>query len=139
MADFVIDTSVVMAWCFDDEESAYGDDVLKSLATAEAIAPAIWPLEIGNVLVVAERRKRLSKSAIIRFLDLLGELPIIVVQESPERMTKEILALARERQISTYDASYLDLAMRTGLPIATLDSGLKKAAVASGVPIFKTT
>jgi len=139
MADFVIDTSVVMGWCFVDEDSAYSDDVLGSLESAEAIAPAIWPLEIGNVLVVAERRKRLSKSASIRFLDLLGELPIIVVQESPERMTKEILALARERQLSTYDASYLDLAMRTGLPIATLDSGLQKASVACGVSIFKTT
>ena len=88
---------------------------------------------------MAERRKQLNKSATIRFLDLLGELPIIVVQEPPERMTKEILALARERQISTYDASYLDLAMRTGLSIATLDSSLKKAAGTGGVLIFETT
>jgi predicted nucleic acid-binding protein len=139
MADFVIDNSVVMAWCFDDEDTTYGDDVLESLESTEAIVPAIWPLEIGNVLVVAERRKRLTKSAGIRFLALINDLPIIVVQESPERMIKEILALAQERQISTYDASYLDLAMRTGLPIATQDSGLKKAAVACGVPIFKPT
>ncbi len=137
MADFVIDNSVVMAWCFDDENSNYCDDVLESLASAEAIAPAIWPLEIGNVLVVAERRKRLTKSAAVRFLALIHELPIIVVQESPERMIKEIPALARERQISTYDASYLDLAMRSGLPIATRDSGLKKAARACGVRLFK--
>lgn len=139
MADFVIDNSVVMAWCFGDEDSAYADDVLDALEFREAIAPAIWPLETGNVLVVAERRKRLSESDTIRFLALINDLPIYVVQEPPERMTKEILALARERQISTYDASYLDLAMRKGLPIATQDSGLKKAAKACDVPIFKPT
>ena len=137
MADFVIDNSVVMAWCFNDEDSTYGDDVLESFESCTAIAPAIWPLEIGNILVMAERRKRLSKSACIHFLALINDLPIIVVQETPERMTKEILSLARERGISTYDASYLDLAMRNGLPIATQDSGLKKAALACGVPIFK--
>jgi len=60
MADFVIDNSVVMAWCFADEEDEYADDVLASLESAEAIAPAIWPLEVGNVLLVAERRKRLG-------------------------------------------------------------------------------
>jgi predicted nucleic acid-binding protein len=81
----------------------------------------------------------LSKSAAIRFLALLNDLPINVIQEAPTRMTKKILELARECQISTYDASYLDLAMRKGLPISTLDSGLKKAALAWGVPIFKPT
>lgn len=137
MADFVIDNSVVMAWCFGNEESGYADGVLESLESMQAIAPSIWPLETGNVLVVAERRKRLNKAAGIRFLALINDLPINVVQESPERMTKEILALARERHISTYDASYLDLAMRKGVPIATQDSGLKKAAKACEVPIFK--
>ena len=137
MADFVIDTSVVMAWCLGDEGSVYADEILGSLESCEAIVPAIWPLEIGNVLVVAERRKRLSRSAGIRFLSLINDLPIIVVQETPERMTKEILALARERQLSTYDASYLDLAMRTGLPIATLDSVLNKAALDCGITIFR--
>ena len=136
MADFVLDTSVVMTWCFDTENSTYGDDVLGSLVSCEAIVPAIWPLEIGNVLVVAERRKRLSKSASVRFLALLGDLPITVVQETADRMTREILALARERRLSTYDASYLDLAMRTGLPIATLDSVLHRAALDCGVALF---
>lgn len=137
MADFVVDNSVVMAWCFGDENSTYADEVLESLEFTEAIAPSIWPLETGNVLVVAERRKRLKKSESIRFLALLDNLPITVMQESPDRMTREILALARERQISTYDASYLDLAMRKGLQIATQDSGLKKAAIACAIPIFK--
>ena len=136
MADFVLDNSVVMAWCFADEEGDYADTVLASLENAEAIVPAIWPLELGNVLIVAERRKRLNEADSIRFLALLDDLPICVVQESPERMTKEIIALARERQLSTYDASYLDLAMRKGLPLATQNSVLKQAAQKCKVQIF---
>ena len=136
MADFVIDNSVVMAWCFADEEDEYADDVLASLESAEAIAPAIWPLEVGNVLLVAERRKRLGKADSVRFLALINDLPISVCQEPPERMTKEILALAREQQLSTYDASYLDLAMKKGVPIATQDAALKKAAQKCNVQIF---
>lgn len=136
MADFVIDNSVVMAWCFADEEDEYADDVLASLESAEAIAPAIWPLEVGNVLFVAERRKRLGKADSVRFLALINDLPISVCQEPPERMTKEILALAREQQLSTYDASYLDLAMKKGVPIATQDASLKKAAQKCNVRIF---
>jgi len=136
MADLVVDNSVVMAWCFDDEESTYTDKVLADLESLEAVVPAIWPLEIGNVLLVAERRKRLTRADSIRFLALISNLPILVIQEAPGRMTKEILSLARERQISTYDASYLDLAMREGLPIATLDSGLKKAAERCDVLLF---
>jgi len=137
MADFVIDNSVVMAWCFGDEESDYADGVLESLESMQAIAPSIWPFEIGNVLVVAERRKRLNKAASVRFLTLINDLPINVIQEPPGRMTREILTLAREQHISTYDASYLDLAMRTGVVVATQDSGLKKAAKACGISIFK--
>ena len=136
MADFVIDNSVVMAWCFVEEESEYADAVLASLESAEAIVPAIWPLELGNVVVVAERRKRLSEADSVRFLALINDLPIKVIQEPPERMTKEIVALAREHHLSTYDASYLDLAMRKGLPIATQDAGLKKTAQKCSVAMF---
>ena len=135
--DFVVDNSVVMAWCFQDEASQYADAILGSLEVFKAIVPSIWPLEVGNVLLVAERRKRLSEAGSTRFIALLTELPITIEQESPERMMREILALAREHQISSYDASYLDLAMRKGVPIATLDDGLIKAAERSQVPIMK--
>jgi len=135
--DFVVDNSVVMAWCFQDEASRYADAILGSLEVFKAIVPSIWPLEVGNVLLVAERRKRLSEADSARFIALLTELPIMIEQESPERMMREILALAREHQISSYDASYLDLAMRKGVPIATLDDGLIKAAERSHVQIMK--
>ena len=134
---FVVDNSVVMAWCFADEENDYADFVLGSLEDNVAIVPAIWPLEIGNVLVVAERRQRLSEADSVRFLSLVKNLPISVEQETPNRMMKEILAIARYHQLSTYDASYLDLAMRMGLPIATLDKALKNAANKVKVPIYK--
>jgi len=132
---FVIDNSVVMTWCFKDEENPYADDILDSLENATAYVPSIWPLEVGNVLLVAERKKRLSEADSIRFIALITELPIIIEQESPERMIKEIFALARKHELSSYDASYLDLAMRKGLPIATLDNNLIDAAKRSQVPI----
>ena len=132
-----MDASVVMSWCFEDEANRYTDGVLGSLEKSEAIVPAIWPLEIGNVLVVAERGKRLTEADSARFLSLLGELPIRIEQETRERMMGEVLAAAREFGISTYDASYLDLAMRQGLPIATKDAGLRKAAKRARVEIFR--
>lgn len=133
---FVLDNSVVMAWCFEDEASRYADAVLESLDSGEAFVPAIWPLEVGNVLLVAEHGNRLGKAGVVRFLTLLKALPIVVEQETPERMLTEIAALARDQHLSTYDASYLDLAMRLGLPLASQDNGLRKAAKRCQVPIY---
>lgn len=134
--NFVVDNSVVMTWCFSDETNKYSDAILDSLNTSTAFVPSIWPLEVGNVLLVAERRKRLSEADSTRFITLLSELPIVIEQEQPERMMKDILALARKYKISTYDASYIDLAMRKGLPIASLDKDLRKAARRSRVAIL---
>ncbi len=138
MADtrFVLDASVTLAWGFADEANAYVDAVLESLTDAAAVAPAVWPLEMANALLVAERRGRLTKADSARFLSLLEQLPIAVEQETPARMLGEIMALAREHTLSTYDASYLDLAMCQGLALATQDEALRRAAVASGVPIY---
>ncbi len=132
---FVIDNSVVMTWCFKDETNHYADAILGSLEMFTAVTPSIWLLEVGNVLLVAERKKRLSEADSTRFIALLNELPIIIEQEPTDRILKDILALARGHQLSSYDASYLDLAMRKGLSIATLDNGLIKAAGRSQVSI----
>jgi len=134
---FVIDNSVVMSWCFKDETSEYTDAVLNRLEYSTAFVPSIWPLEVGNVLLVAERNKRLRQADSIRFIALLSELPIIVEPESPDRMMNEIVSIARAYDLSTYDASYLDLAMRKGIPIATLDKSLLRAAKKSNVPVIK--
>ena len=134
---FVIDNSIVMSWCFEDEGNSYAEAVLESFEAGQAFVPAIWPLEVGNVLLVAERKKRLSQASVVRFLELLGGLPIVVEQETPERMFKEIVSLAREHRLSTYDASYLDLAMRLDLPLSTQDTSLVKAAKKCKVPIYE--
>ena len=133
---FVIDNSVVMSWCFKDESSRYADTILDSLVESTAVVPSIWPLEVVNVLLVAERRNRLSEADSVRFITLLSQLPIYVEQAQPESVMIEISALAREHKLSSYDASYLNLAMSKGLPIATLDKGLRSAAKKTQVPIL---
>jgi len=133
----VLDASVALSWCFEDEETEYPYAVLDRFETGEAIVPGIWPLEVGNALLVAERRERLTKADSARFVTLLAHLPITIEQDLPERMFGEIIALARAHSLSTYDASYLDLAMRNGLPLATQDSHLLHAARQCGVEIYK--
>ena len=133
---FVVDNSIVMTWCFKDEANPYADGVLNRLTESVAIVPAIWPLEVTNVLLVAERRKRLHESDSIRFISLLSQLPIVVERAWPERMMKDLLALGRANSLSSYDAAYLELAMRQGLPLATLDSFLLEAARRVDIPIF---
>jgi len=135
-ARLVVDASITMCWCFEDEKNEYADNVLKSLGPNEAVAPSIWPLEVGNALLVAERNKRLSEARIVHFLGMLSSLPIRIERESPERMLKEIFALAREHALSTYDASYLDFAMRVALPLATRDGSLIRAAKKCRVPVY---
>jgi predicted nucleic acid-binding protein len=131
---FVVDTSVVMAWCFKDEGTPYADRVLESLTAASALVPPIWPLEVVNVLLAAERRKRLTEADSLRFITLLNQLPIRVeLPSSTESLMIRILPMARKYGLSSYDASYLDLAMRNGLPLATLDKKLQAAATKAKV------
>ncbi len=136
MAFFVLDTSVTMAWCFDDESNPYADAVLESLEKNTALAPGIWLLEVSNVLVVAERRNRMTKADSVRFQELLKELSIQVEYSTQQRVFGENLDLAREQNLSAYDAAYLDLAMRAGCPIATLDNALRDAAKRCGVALY---
>lgn len=134
---FVLDNSIVMSWCFKDEANQYADAVLDRLSEATAFVPSIWPLEVVNVLLVAERKKRLSEADNVRFITLLSQLPIIVEHARPERIMMDLLALARSNNLSSYDASYLDLSVRKSLPIATLDTRLIKAAKMANVPVVK--
>ena len=133
---FVVDNSIVMTWCFKDEANPLADAVLSSLTEAVAVVPGIWPLEVVNLLLVAERQERLHESDSVRFISLLSQLPIVVERTWPERMMKDLLALGRANSLSSYDAAYLDLATRQGLPIATLDSKLLEAARRVDIPIL---
>lgn len=132
----VIDNSVVMSWCFEDEASDYADSVLNELKITSAMVPSIWPYEVVNVLLVAERRKRLKQAESVQFVTLLSQLSILVDEDSPEKSMKDVLALGRETGLSSYDAAYLELAMRNGFPLATIDKKLTAAAKAVDVNLF---
>ncbi len=129
----VLDASVALAWCFEDEKSEYADRVLDTLARDRAAVPAVWPLEVANALYVGERRGRTDAPAIVRQTALLTALPISVESIDLERALGSVLNLARQHGLSCYDASYLELAMREGLPLATADELLAKAAQSAGV------
>lgn len=133
---FVVDNSIVMTWCFQDQANDYADAVLNSMTDNVAIVPSVWPLEVLNVLLVAERRQRLEQTDSARFLALLAQLPILVDRSRLEERMGELLALGRANQLSSYDASYLDLAMRLGVPLATLDQKLIAAARNVAAPLF---
>ncbi|GAB4493184.1 MAG: type II toxin-antitoxin system VapC family toxin [Anaerolineales bacterium] len=132
-AAFVLDASMTLAWCFEDENAPKADEVLEALKDARAIVPSLWLLEISNALLGAERRGRISIADNMRFLELLRALPIEVEEVGMNRAWSEIYTLARAQRLSAYDACYLDLAMRAGAPLATLDEPLRQAAIACGV------
>ncbi|HEX8081108.1 MAG TPA: type II toxin-antitoxin system VapC family toxin [Jatrophihabitans sp.] len=131
---FVIDASVTLAWCFADEATPGAESVLDHFSEDEAVVPAIWPLEIANVLLVAQRRKRLTEAQASRFSDLLQQLPIHVV-DAPTDLA-DVVAAGRHHELSSYDAAYLVLAERTGAPLATLDHRLADAATRAGVRLL---
>jgi predicted nucleic acid-binding protein len=126
-----------MSWCFEDESQPYADKILDVLGECGALVPGIWPLEVTNVLLVAQRKNRLTKADAARFVALVRSLPITVIQETPDRVLGDVMALARETGLSAYDASYLDLAMREGLSLATLDKAMRKAARQCRVPLVE--
>ncbi len=134
--DFVLDASVTMSWCFQNESTPYTEGVLDRLQTATAIVPAIWPLEVANVLLATERRGRLKEAQSRRFIELLLALPIVMEQPAAERILTSVLTLGREQGLSAYDAAYLELAVRLDLPLATRDERVISAAEAIGGKIL---
>ena len=134
----MLDNSVSAAWCFVDQGTPYTDAVLQSLIEgAEVVVPVIWKLEVVNALVVAERRKMVTPEMIATFLWDLQQLPIIVDLDGLDNVFGAVLDQARRYQRSAYDASYLELAQRRGLPLATKDEPLRKAAEEMGLSIFQ--
>ncbi|HEY1858869.1 MAG TPA: type II toxin-antitoxin system VapC family toxin [Gemmataceae bacterium] len=132
----VLDGSTALAWCFTDENSAYADAVARSLPRIGALVPAVWHLEVANALVVGERRGRCDRDDTLKWTKFLLSLPISIEEHSGSRIFHEVADLARAQKLSTYDAAYLELALRRGLPLATLDEPLKHAAVAVGIELF---
>ncbi len=129
----VLGCSVAVAWCFEDEASPETDAILERVRDDGAVVPALWHLELGNVLIQAERRKRLTAADTATRLELIGALPILTDDETPARALGEVLTLARADGLTTYDAAYLELALRKGLPLASRDRALTDAARRCGV------
>ena len=133
---FVLDASVTLVWAFEDETDAYAEAVADSLVDVRAVTPGLWHLEVANSLLVGERRKRTTEAKVAQFLGLLQTLPISVDEETSLRAWQDTLRLARAHSLSVYDATYLELALRRGLPLATIDDRLKSAAAEVGVVDF---
>ena len=134
----MLDNSVSAAWCFEDQSTPYTDAVLQALIEgAEVVVPVVWRLEVVNALVVAERRKKVTPERIAKFLWDLQRLPIIVDLDGLDNVFGAVLDQARRYQRSSYDASYLELAQRRGLPLATKDEPLRKAAEELGLSLFQ--
>jgi predicted nucleic acid-binding protein len=136
LKDLVIDASVALAWCFPDEASEYADAVLQALDGRAMVVPALWVIEVTNAVLVAERRKRIRQSEIRRFVELLDGLSVVVDSQAVTESVSNILPLAREYGLSAYDAAYLDVAMRHGAPLASLDRKLQAAGRHAGVEMF---
>jgi predicted nucleic acid-binding protein len=132
----VVDCSVTMAWCFPSETTAFTEAALDALAIQSAVVPALWALEVANVLATSLRRKVLSAAKVERFRALLARLPIHLEAMDRDLALGPVLHLARKHQLTSYDAAYLEVARRGLLPLATLDKALRAAAKAEGVELF---
>ncbi len=128
MTTAVIDSSIALTWCFEDEASPETDALFERVRDEGAVVPVLWHLELGNVLLQAEKRGRISATDASVRLDLIAELPISVDQEATVRAWREILTLARVQRLTAYHATYLELAVRRRLPLFTLDRDLAEAA-----------
>lgn len=134
MSALVLDASVAAAWLFDDEDEARADAALGRITSDGAVVPQFWHLEVRSALLAAERRKRISKDEVEERLRFLLELP---VKTDAEPNLVAAFALARRRRLSFYDAVYLELALRCGGALATLDAALARAGVAEGLALVE--
>ena len=130
---FVLDASITACWAFQDEDHPDAALALDQMRTEEAVVPCLWWFEVRNILVVNERRRRITESDTAAFLLNLSRLRVRL-DRLPEG--DAVLRLARTHRLSVYDAAYLELAQREGLPLATLDADLRRAAAEEGVALL---
>lgn len=138
MSRFVLDSSLAMTWCFSDEATAYTEGFLDRLSTVTdtAVVPALWLYEILNVVALAARKGRITQVKGTQFLQSLTELPIEVDYPITALLFKAAPPLAEQHRLTGYDTAYLELALRLGLPLATLDQELIQASKTVGVIIL---
>jgi predicted nucleic acid-binding protein len=131
---FVLDASVTVAWCFQDEQDARADAAFAALQSdASAIVPPLWWFEIRNAAMLGVRRNRITDSEMKAFLKRLAKM-FIELAQIPEELA--VFALANRHCLAFYDAAYLELAQRENIALATLDGALARAAAAEGVPLI---
>lgn len=135
-ASFVLDCSITMSWCFGDEASAAAFAVLDRLGSETAVVPSHWFLDVTNVLTMAEKRKRMTAPATTEFLKLLSALDIEIDNVTADRAFPHVLPLCRKYSLTSYDAAYLELAIRRELPLASLDNELRAGAKKAGVQVL---
>jgi predicted nucleic acid-binding protein len=136
---FVIDSSVALSWCFEDERTPATKALLERVGESGAVAPQLWPTEVLNGLMMAERRQRIDASRRRQLADFLRDLPVMLDPETAIHLWSATQGLAERFRLTTYDATYLELAQRKHLALASLDNALRKAATALGVPVLGTT
>ncbi len=135
MSRAVLDCSVALSWCFEDEATPETTALLDRVRDEGAVVPSLWHLELANVLLQAERRRRISAEDAATRLSLMAILPITTDQETMLRAWHDILSIARIEGLTIYDASYLELAIRRGVPLITKDGDLIAAAKRRGVMV----
>jgi predicted nucleic acid-binding protein len=134
----VLDASIVLAWCFPDENSAVARHVADKFKQGNtALTTSFWPHEVLNALLVGEKRKRISSSLVQSFLDDLATLPIMLEELPAKTVFERIESLSRKHDLTAYDAAYLDLALENQLPLATLDDHLVRACGEAGVEVVQ--
>jgi predicted nucleic acid-binding protein len=127
-----------MRWCFEGTSTSYAEEVLQRLQAGEmAHVPVLWLYEVVSVLAKAQRRGWITTEKVRSFLEDLRSLNIRVDEDSASRILEDVYPLAVDLGLSGYDAAYLELAIRKGLPLATLDEGLQKAARKIGLELFQ--
>src|SRR5271170_2722959 len=136
MSAVVVDSSIALTWCFEDEASPETDALFDRVRDDGAFVPGLWHLELSNVLLQAEKRGRISAADVALRLQLIADLPISGDQETTARAWREILTLARTEGLTTYDATYLELAVRRGFPLLTRDNELGAAARRLGTSVL---
>lgn len=133
----VLDSSMTLAWLFEDEYSQQADAVLHQVMETSAIVPSLWRLEVGNALQMAIRRNRIDAAFRDASLVDLAALAVVVDTETDHQAWRTTLHLADRCGLTLYDAAYLELAQRFELPLATLDQALRDAADAVNVQVFR--
>ena len=128
MIEFILDCSISISWVLVDEDDDYANSILDLMTDATAFVPEIWSLEVVNTLLVADRRNRMTIEQSEQAIKLLQALPIVIDTLTSSQAFQQTLKLGREQSLASYDAAYLELALRKNLPLATNDNRLIEAA-----------